>query len=103
MRVWRSALCGYLAATWLFGSLALSVSWAAKPAAEIQEQIAAGEYGPALAAAYAIVDAAGLLKYLAPSTDASLVAIHRAGREAGETGNPRSSAAIRKVSLTRLE
>ncbi|MBW8883609.1 MAG: DUF1598 domain-containing protein, partial [Planctomycetia bacterium] len=49
------------------------------------------------------VDSAGVLRKLPTSTDASLVAVHRAGLEATQTGNPRRSATLRKVSLTRLE
>jgi hypothetical protein len=49
------------------------------------------------------VDSAGLLHKLPTTTDASLVAIHRAGLEGTQTGNPRRAAALRKVSLTRLE
>src|SRR5262245_28589404 len=49
------------------------------------------------------VDSAGLLHKLPTNTDASLVAVHRAGLVATQTGNPRRPAAIRKVSLTRLE
>jgi hypothetical protein len=49
------------------------------------------------------VDTAGLLRRLPASTDRSLVAVHRAGRETAAWGNPRRSAVLRKVSLTRLE
>lgn len=49
------------------------------------------------------VDTAGLLKKLPPSTDRSLIAVHRAGMEAAQSGDPRHETALRKVSLTRLE
>src|SRR5439155_25329260 len=49
------------------------------------------------------VDSAGVLHKLSTTTDASLVAVHRAGMEATQTGDPRRAAALRKVSLTRLE
>jgi len=49
------------------------------------------------------VDSTGLLHKLPTTTDASLVAVHRAGLEASQSGNPRRAAALRKVSLTRLE
>jgi Protein of unknown function (DUF1598) len=49
------------------------------------------------------VDSAGLLRKLPPSTDRSLIAVHRAGMEAAHTGDPRKAAVLRKVSLTRLE
>ena len=49
------------------------------------------------------VDSAGLFAKLPPSTDRSLIAVHRAGMEATQTGDPRRAAALRKVSLTRLE
>jgi hypothetical protein len=49
------------------------------------------------------VDAGGLLRKLPPSTDASLIAVRRQAMEASATGNPRQAAALRKISLTRLE
>ncbi len=49
------------------------------------------------------VDSAGVLRKLPTTTDASLVAVRRAGLDATQTGNPRRAAALRKVSLTRLE
>jgi len=49
------------------------------------------------------VDTAGLLKKLPPSTDRSLIAVHRAGMEATKSGDPRRDSTLRKVSLTRLE
>lgn len=49
------------------------------------------------------VDSAGLLRKLPPSTDHSLAGIHRAGLDVAQADNPRRTAALRKVSLTRLE
>jgi hypothetical protein len=49
------------------------------------------------------VDTAGLMTKLPPRTDASLVAVRRAGLEVTQAGDPRRPAALRKVSLTRLE
>jgi hypothetical protein len=49
------------------------------------------------------VDTAGLMTKLPPRTDASLVAVRRAGLDVTQTNNPRRPAALRKVSLTRLE
>jgi hypothetical protein len=49
------------------------------------------------------VDSAGVLRKLSTSTDASLVAVHRAGMDGAQAANPRKAAALRKVSLTRLE
>jgi hypothetical protein len=49
------------------------------------------------------VDSTGLLKKLPPNTDRSLVAVHRAAMDMASTGDPRKAAALRKVSLTRLE
>jgi hypothetical protein len=49
------------------------------------------------------VDSTGLLRKLPTSTDASLIAVHRAGMDATHTGDPRRAAVLRKVSLTRLE
>jgi hypothetical protein len=49
------------------------------------------------------VDSAGMLKKLPPNTDRSLVAVHKAGLEAGQSGDPRRESGLRKVSLPRLE
>jgi hypothetical protein len=49
------------------------------------------------------VDSVGMLKKLPPNTDRSLVAIRRAGLDAGQTSDPRRESALRKISLTRLE
>ncbi|HEY2415754.1 MAG TPA: DUF1598 domain-containing protein [Pirellulaceae bacterium] len=49
------------------------------------------------------VDTAGLMSKLPPRTDASLVAVRRAGLDVTQTGDPRRAAPLRKVSLTRLE
>jgi uncharacterized protein DUF1598 len=49
------------------------------------------------------VDSTGVLHKLPAVVDASLIDVHRAGRESGRTADPRRSAALRKVSLTRLE
>src|SRR5262245_7965204 len=49
------------------------------------------------------VDSTGLIRKLPIHTDRSLIAVHRAGREAGQTGDPHKAAVLRKVSLTRLE
>jgi hypothetical protein len=49
------------------------------------------------------VDSTGLIRKLPINTDRSLVAVHRAGNEVGQTGDPRKAAALRKISLTRLE
>ncbi|HEY2415300.1 MAG TPA: DUF1598 domain-containing protein [Pirellulaceae bacterium] len=49
------------------------------------------------------VDAIGLLQKLPPNTNRSLVALHKASLEAGQTSDPRREAGLRKVSLTRLE
>jgi hypothetical protein len=49
------------------------------------------------------VDSAGLLRKLPATSDASLLAVHRAGMDAATTGNPHRAATLRKVSLTRLE
>jgi hypothetical protein len=49
------------------------------------------------------VDSTGVLRKLPPTTDASLIAVHRMGMDATHTGDPRQAAVLRKVSLTRLE
>ena len=49
------------------------------------------------------VDPAGLLRKFPPQTDRSLVAVRSAALAASAGGNPRKSAELRKVSLTRLE
>src|SRR5204862_3630957 len=49
------------------------------------------------------VDSTGVLRKLPPTTDASLIAVHRTGMDATHTGDPRRAAVLRKVSLTRLE
>jgi hypothetical protein len=49
------------------------------------------------------VDSSGVLHKLPTTTDASLVAVHRAGLEVAQSGNPRRPAVLRKISLTRLE
>jgi hypothetical protein len=49
------------------------------------------------------VDSVGMLKKLPPNTDRSLVAVHKAGLDAGQISDPRSESGLRKVSLTRLE
>jgi Protein of unknown function (DUF1598) len=49
------------------------------------------------------VDSAGLLRKLPTTVSTSLAAIHRSAADASHTGNPRQSAVLRKVSLTRLE
>ena len=49
------------------------------------------------------VDTTGLLRKLPANTDRALVAVHRAGMEVTNTGDPRRAAPMRKISLTRLE
>src|SRR5207249_3799623 len=49
------------------------------------------------------VDSSGVLRKLPMSTDSSLIAVHRAGMEATQSGDPRRAAVLRKVSLSRLE
>lgn len=49
------------------------------------------------------VDTAGLLKKLPANTDRSLIAVHRAGMDAAQSGDVRHETNLRKVSLTRLE
>ena len=49
------------------------------------------------------VDSAGLLRKLPTNISTSLAAIHRAAAEGTHTINPRQSATLRKISLTRLE
>jgi hypothetical protein len=49
------------------------------------------------------VDATGLLHKMPANTDLSLAAVHRVGLDATNTENPHRAAALRKVSLTRLE
>jgi hypothetical protein len=49
------------------------------------------------------VDTAGLMRKLPTSSDASLIAVHRAATDGTVTTDPRHDATLRKVSLTRLE
>jgi len=49
------------------------------------------------------VDAAGLLKKLPANTDRSVLAVHKAGLEAGQSADLSRDATLRKVSITRLE
>jgi hypothetical protein len=49
------------------------------------------------------VDTEGLMSKLPAKTDSPLIAVHRAGVEVKQADDPRRPAALRKVSLTRLE
>ncbi|HEX5105859.1 MAG TPA: DUF1598 domain-containing protein, partial [Pirellulaceae bacterium] len=50
-----------------------------------------------------IVDPSGLLKKLAPDTDRSLALARRSAADVLNSGDPRRSSPLRKISLTRLE
>src|SRR6266576_1194885 len=96
----RYAQCGF----WLFSAAVIfglcSPSFAADPAAEVQARIAAGEFGPAMAAAGAVNDPAQRDRLLGDIAAAQAGAGGR--RAALDTASDISSDLARKAALGSL-